>query len=440
MLWKKEHRKLDTHLNTFSKRYFIIEKLSVTLLGIFLCLVLLEIGIRLGGSIFLSLQEYRNKLSIRQKGTYRIMCLGESTTMGDEDSYPFQLEKVLNQRNIGIKFNVINKGIGGVNSSYILEHLEDNINEYKPDIVTVMIGINDKGIKYYEIIPSANTMLFNKFRAYRFFKIIWMHIVNKEKMERSYGLTVEKLSARLPEDTYLELGKNYTCETKYPQAEESFKKAIEIDPRNRDTYLELGWVYNYMGKYPQAEESFKKAIEIDPKDSNAYFGLGKNYTCETKYPQAEESFKKAIEIDPKEKSPYIRLALLYQEMGQYESAEEYFKKVNNLRVKYCDLNLYRNYQKLKEILTKRGIKLVCMQYPARSVEPLKKMFINTEGIIFVNNEMVFKNALKKEKFTEYFRDMFGGDFGHCTSKGNRLLAENIANVLLGKCFDNRVKP
>jgi hypothetical protein len=30
--------------------------------------------------------------------------------------------------------------------------------------------------------------------------------------------------------------------------------------------------------------------------------------------------------------------------------------------------------------------------------------------------------------------MFAGDFGHCTDKGNRLLAENIATVILKEVF------
>jgi lysophospholipase L1-like esterase len=30
--------------------------------------------------------------------------------------------------------------------------------------------------------------------------------------------------------------------------------------------------------------------------------------------------------------------------------------------------------------------------------------------------------------------MLGGDFGHCTPKGNRLLAENIAQTILKEVF------
>jgi len=70
----------------------------------------------------------------------------------------------------------------------------------------------------------------------------------------------------------------------------------------------------------------------------------------------------------------------------------------------------------------------------RSVEPLKEMFRNREGIIFVDNERPFKERVAKEGYDEYFADMFGGDFGHCTEKGNRLLAGNIANTILKECF------
>jgi hypothetical protein len=31
-------------------------------------------------------------------------------------------------------------------------------------------------------------------------------------------------------------------------------------------------------------------------------------------------------------------------------------------------------------------------------------------------------------------DMFGGDFGHCTEKGNQLLAQNIADTILKEVF------
>ncbi|MFH0984246.1 MAG: hypothetical protein V1882_01790 [Candidatus Omnitrophota bacterium] len=80
----------------------------------------------------------------------------------------------------------------------------------------------------------------------------------------------------------------------------------------------------------------------------------------------------------------------------------------------------------------KGIKLVCVQYPRRSLESLRKISGKDEDVVFVDNEAVFQTAVKKEGYPTYFRDMFAGDFGHCTAKGNELLPENIADVILGE--------
>jgi hypothetical protein len=71
----------------------------------------------------------------------------------------------------------------------------------------------------------------------------------------------------------------------------------------------------------------------------------------------------------------------------------------------------------------------------RSLEPLKRIFVQDKGIIFVDNEKIFKDAVKKEGYQAYFRDIFAGDFGHCTDKGNQLLAGNIADAILKEVFD-----
>ena len=76
-----------------------------------------------------------------------------------------------------------------------------------------------------------------------------------------------------------------------------------------------------------------------------------------------------------------------------------------------------------------------MQYPLRSIEPLKKLFDSTEGIIFVENKKIFEDALRHDRYEDYFADNFGGEFGHGTPLGNRLIAENVANVILKEVFN-----
>jgi tetratricopeptide (TPR) repeat protein len=514
------------------------QKLILVICGIFLSIVLLEIGLRLGGFIFLSLQEYRNRTAIYKKGTYRIMCLGESTTAGGRESYPSQLEEILNQRNLGINFSVINKGAVAVNSIAIISQIEENLKQYRPDMVTAMMGDNDRYIKYYESIPEANTFLFNRFRTYRLARLLWMHILNKIKKKGIYALQGNKTASRLQpnysliglkacygqqandsqsqesikkdnelditaNNKYLPLGVYYMNQQDYIKAERAFKKAIELNPKNYEVYIELGlcykdqgkhgqaeealkkaielnpasdkacrelvWFYTYRGEYLQAEEIakkaialnpkndkvymelgfcyrtqkkylqaaevFKKAIELKPRNDVAYFELGGCYKISGKLSQAAEAFRKVIELNPENDRAYMALLVLSEETGDHKYTQRYSAEMNRLKSKQYNPITAHSYQRLKEISDKRGIKLVCIQYPVRSIEPLKRIFQGQDGVIFVDNEKVFKDALKKASYREYFTDMFGGEFGHCTYKGNRLLAENIANVILKEVFD-----
>ena len=674
----------------------VFKKIAALFLGMILSLVILEAGLNLGGFIQSSRQESKNLRSVKQKGAYRILCLGESTTAGQ---YPSFLEQVLNQRNIGVRFSVIDKGMVCVSTPAILSRVESYLAEYHPDMVVAMMGINDKSVKYYGDIPESDTWLFRHCRTYRFGRILYMHFLNKlrkkdiyasditefggttqpedagtisEKENLSNKTSAEKLAQldfkgaeradgpissylkdgkisqteaslkeailRDPENekVYAELTKLYQLQSKAFHAEDFFKKAIELDPKNANAYVGLGRFYLLQKKSLQAEDSFKKAIELDPENTNAYVGLGYFFQERGEISQAEDFFKKAIEINPRNDKAYAGLGGLYRGQGKFQEAEDSFKKAIEINPEYAkayaglsqlcriqgksfqaedsfkktiELNpkndrayvalgelymkrnkfsqaadsyrkaieinpendyayvglgrlyrdhkkfsqteafykkaieinpananayaelggvyryqgkfvlakesceraiehdpanarafyelgwLYRdqgelsqakniftkgielnprderllramvllyeemgkpelakgyvekarsenyvavtvsNHRKLKEILDRKGIKLVCVQYPVRNVDPLKSIFENDKGVIFVDNERVFKEAVKRSGYKEYFRDMFGGDFGHCTQKGNELLAQNIADVILKEVFN-----
>jgi tetratricopeptide (TPR) repeat protein len=472
------------------------------------------------------------------------MCLGESTT---QNQYPRDLELILNQSGIGMRFNVVDEGKTGVSTLWILDQVESLIDVYHPDLVVAMMGVNDYGrILYYNDIPEASSGIFRHSKAYRFMRLIYMNVVNKLRKEDINGRKNGNLAGRFfetgliagdkkyggSEKDYLELGSVYGQQDKLPEAEDFFKKAIELNPGSDKACSELGWLYRYQGKYSQAEEIFKKAIELNPKNDNAYFGLGilyrdqgnysqaesmfkkaaalypeNNNACiglgwlyidpvnyprteyvykkaveinkknekaylelgslyqsqgkylqaeemykkaitlnpknwkaylelgwfyhdQGKYPLAEEVFKKAIDLDAKNDKPYGAISILYGETGKPECAKEYAQKANRLRAGFYNSVSAGNYRKFKEILDKRGVRLVCAQYPMRSVEPLKKIFEDYKDVFFVDNDISFKEIVKKSGLKEVFLDMFAGDFGHCTAQGNKLIAENIAHVIL----------
>ncbi len=236
--------------------------------------------------------------------------------------------------------------------------------------------------------------------------------------------------------TYIKLAKFYREQGKFPQAEELLKKAIEVDPQNDDVYIEFGSFFLKQDRLVEAEQAYRKALELNPGNENGYVKLGEFYQKQGKFLQAEAVLQRAIRNNPKHDYLYALLSRLYEKSGRLKLAKEYARKANTVRVEYCNPVTRNTYHKLKRILDEKGIKLVCVQYPVRSVEQLKNIFgTDARGIIFVDNEKIFKEALQKSGYKEYFRDMFAGDFGHCTEKGNRLLAENIACTILKEVFN-----
>jgi Flp pilus assembly protein TadD len=445
-------------------------KIILIVCGFLLSLVLLEIGIRAGGLILLTIQEYRNAQAIKQKGACRIMCLGESTTAGQ---YPKPLEKILNARSAGVKFSVIDEGVIAANTNTILAKLETNLDKYKPDIVITMMGYNDKWIMYYQDIPEASSGLFQNYRTYRLIRLIYAHSFRKPKKK---ALSDQGVARARPEgkfrprdgQNYGELGYKYQRQGDLDLAAKYFKKSLELNPKDDEILLNWGELLRNQDRSPEAERYFKKAIKINPKNCKAYIGLGCIYRKQGELGLAEKYYQKALEVDPAEEwacsellqvykmqgrssqrekilqwfieqNPkndwgYKTLEGFYRETGEVELAETYNSKLKGLNLKeYSSLTMH-NYRMIKQILDKRGIKLVCVQYPLRSVEPLKRIFASEGGAIFVDNEKVFEEAIEKYGYKKYFADMFGGDFGHCTQEGNRLLAANIADVILKEIF------
>ena len=131
------------------------QKILLALLSLFSFLILLEAGLRVGGFIFNLQQEQRNKISLKNN-EFRILCLGESTTaIGGENSYPSQLQAILNSRHPEIKFKVINKGRVSKQSQHILAELGENLEKYKPHLVITMLGVNEI-IHYADLVGKKN--------------------------------------------------------------------------------------------------------------------------------------------------------------------------------------------------------------------------------------------------------------------------------------------
>jgi tetratricopeptide (TPR) repeat protein len=251
-----------------------------------------------------------------------------------------------------------------------------------------------------------------------------------EEVEQLYKSAIEIY----PEGdrAYAQLSQYYRKRERFEEAEKMGEKAIGINPQNDTALINLGQIYSMREDWEKGEEMYKRAVEVNPQRIYPLFQLLRRYLEVGRYKEAEDICKKAIEANPENDRLLVLLVQCFEKQGKMELAREYSKKAADLRTYYYNQATARNYQQLHRITAGRGIQLVCVQYPMRSLDNLKRMLPNNDGIIFVDNDQSFKEAVRLEGYNNYFTDYFGGDFGHCTPRGNRLLAENIADIILSE--------
>ncbi|MGE5197376.1 MAG: SGNH/GDSL hydrolase family protein [Deltaproteobacteria bacterium] len=141
-------------------------------------------------------REGRHSLS-KPKNIYRIICMGDSTTQGFmllpayvtvEQTYPYQLNEILNKNISTIHFEVINAGCGGYSSFQGLRYLESELLAYNPDLLIIWFGINDsaRAMLYSDkeqrptskiILRSRNLLDHSKF--YQFYRQCLFYLLRK---------------------------------------------------------------------------------------------------------------------------------------------------------------------------------------------------------------------------------------------------------------------
>ncbi|MEK6732820.1 MAG: tetratricopeptide repeat protein [Candidatus Omnitrophota bacterium] len=448
-------------------RKLIINRISLVIAGVLAALLLLETGLRLTGIAFLSFQEYENKKTVRYNKGYRILCLGDSlTTLGGRNSYPGHLQAILNQNTPDLKCSVINKGWIGATSEDIISKIEAYLKLYKPDMIVAMMGINDPKEPVLYTKDNKFRILVKSMRLYKLFTRLSNKTTLSIKRGQHDSETFYKNAInKHPEgsNAYLALSGFYWRHERFEEAELNIKKAVDMDPGNIRPWLLLAWFYSELERFQEAEDIFKKGIEAHPDSVELYMHRAAFYKEQGRFKEAEETLERVREIDKNISLTYIHLvsfdndrerlkdaeiifkdriskqplddrlfgglALCYEYMGRYEDADECFMKADSLRASYYNPVTWFNYQELAKIARSKGVKLICVQYPMRSLNSLLKMFVDADGIIFVDNEAIFKQAVRQKGYDEYFIDTFGGDFGHCTDRGNYLLARNIAKSI-----------
>nr|MCR4662750.1 hypothetical protein [Endomicrobiaceae bacterium] len=403
-------------------------------------------------------QQYKNNKLLKNKIQYTIICLGESTTANE---YPIQLQQLLNEKYPN-KFSVIDCGIEGTRLETLLDLLDKDIEKYNPDIAICMMGINN----FLTSITGSSSFLKQnkkiKLKTYKLFLLLKEHLQKLGESNKAFAdndiISLERQSNIL-----------YSYGD-YTNAEKICKEILKQQPLNEKVFFTLFTLYHDKHIPCPKEELYNlacKALENNFKYQNAvYYKTIIEYQIKNNNMDlANEYISKAIkdeninsqlflsvlylaikpyinsetnklilekiEKDTTEES-YGFMAIQCLINKDYTNATKFFRLSDDLRLNFPNIKTYDLYRSIIKKLTDKNIKVICMQYPTLSIEPLKQQLYNEKyynKITLLSNEYIFKEKLKHVPFNYLFEDQFGGSFGHCTKEGNLLIAENIAEKL-----------
>jgi lysophospholipase L1-like esterase len=385
----------------------------------------------------------------KDKNTIKILCLGDSNTFGmgaDKGySYPEQLERMFKERNTKQKIEVYNAGVPGNTSSRLLANLEEQLQNYNPDILIVLIGANDA-----DQIQEANYFLFkasgfrglifkleyclSRFRVYRLLKLgadtlrvkLWKkRLVAKYKNHFESFASSQRRSLNVDQKTtaeyykHIEAGDRYwsAYSRKVSLAIDEFKQAIAVMPDNAEGYLRLAEVFHSSGKDDQAMEILEKAKKLDPSHPAIYLILYQVYYNFGNLKLAQDALEKYLYFNPAEISKYLQF-LRYG----LPSVDE-----RGVSIKLLKYNLNNIIQTAKR--KKLGIILQNYPDPLKAIQNVQLALEEAalmNKVTFVNNRLVFRRIELQEsyKYAEYF-----SEDTHCNNRGYSVMAEHIYNVM-----------
>ncbi|MFH2137372.1 MAG: GDSL-type esterase/lipase family protein [Candidatus Omnitrophota bacterium] len=456
----------------------IKHKIIFLLAGVILAFGLLELILGICGSFCAKYQLPQYNLNQLEKNKSYIVCLGASFTFGlgtdGENSYPRQLEKILNERVGQDRFRVLNLGVPGYNSTQVAIRLSDLFKEFCPDIVVVLTGENDSW-SYHDVVWTRMPLklkahaVLAKLKSFRLFSVFFENLKRLYLNSNDDSGFAQVLIKRT--DIHRVPGGNYK------KVIAGYLQLLEKSPENKEVLLELGRYYKLSGEYEQAGQIFTRLFRLNPQDDviyeeindllirqdNIYKSIefyralfdefpGNQYVREQlcksyihsagfflltgQSVQAVECYKKVLEINPGDKRAFSGLNMARQFL-QKEANSKFDEMLFNVLGRdelVCDPYIYRkiillaNLNKIIKMCEEKKCTLIFSGYPL-GISPVIREAALSGGIPVAEHWPVFNGLLRDNPYNKYF---VSESDGHCTKEGYRVMAENIAALILYK--------
>lgn len=129
---------------------------------------------------------------------------------------------------------------------------------------------------------------------------------------------------------YNSLGIALASQRNFAEAATNFRTAIRLNSSNTQAHNNLGNVLNEQGNLPEAIASYRAAIQIDPNYATAYYNMGIVLKKQGNLPEAIVSYRNAIRLNPNYANAYYNLGNILASQGNFAEAVTNFRSAIRL--------------------------------------------------------------------------------------------------------------
>jgi hypothetical protein len=378
------------------------------------------------------------------KSGYRVLCIGRSTGLGGPGG---RLESVLHAHFPGGDFDFVDLRMRGTSGRRVALRIRDSIRRFDPDAVVVLLGETDRGVEP-ATRPAGTRELLRRWRTVRLAERSawaggpidplpdaeeWMLAHTESALrratlgshtrlfEREYARVAARLG-RFPDDERLNWRLSVLEDLRGGAAFEGFGSIRRWNRRRRrELSREPLMSGAIMGEVLGTAGEMRR---FGPRSLRPFLARWREGDLEG----AIGDLERVLLSESSSARLWGLLGMMRLSAGREAEAEAGFLEAESRRRRETSADLWNAYALVKNAVLEEGRVLVCVQYPARRVEPLERMVGPQRGVYFVDNGPSFRRAVRERGVWTMFEDLFAGDFGHLTDEGADLLAENVARV------------
>jgi len=143
------------------------------------------------------------------------------------------------------------------------------------------------------------------------------------------GLTASATSGQAPKDARKAYAKGLSAakKGKPDQAEQEFRKAVQVYPKYAEAWLNLGEVLERGERYPEAREAYAQSLAADPKYVYPYQQLYQIALREQNWKDLADRTDQLLHLDPYEfPNAYYFNALAHLQLKEYDAADKSAQK------------------------------------------------------------------------------------------------------------------